>query len=103
MNIISRSKLSEFAANHADARVPLSAWFKVASQASWKNFAELRATFPSADLVGRLTVFNVGGNHYRLIAKVTYGVGMTSGTVYIRAILTHAEYDRGGWKHDPWF
>lgn len=102
MHIISRRKLTDFSANNAAAQKPLEAWFKIVSRASWRNFVELRQTFPSADLVGRLTVFNLAGNKYRLIAKVTYRMGATDGTVYVRAILTHAEYDKGGWKHDPW-
>ena len=36
------------------------------------NFAQLRADFPGADIVGRRTVFNIGGNKYRLIARVSY-------------------------------
>lgn len=102
MHIISRRKLAAFFATNAAARKPLEAWFKIVSQASWSNFVDLRQTFPSADLVGRLTVFNLGGNKFRLIAKVTYRMGTTKGTVFIRNILTHADYDKGGWKHDPW-
>ena len=103
MNLISRSKLNDFATKHPDAEKPLDAWFKVASHALWRTFVDVRHTFPSADLVGRLTVFNIGGNNYRLIAKITYGVGTTGGTAYIRSVLTHADYDEGDWKHDAWF
>jgi mRNA interferase HigB len=49
---------------------------------------------PSADLVGELVVFNVRGNRYRLITRFIY----EKGRVYIRRVLTHAEYDRGDWK-----
>jgi mRNA interferase HigB len=45
-----------------------------------------------------LTVFNIGGNRYRLIARVEY----EQQRVYIRHVLTHAEYDKGAWKNDPW-
>ena len=58
------------------------------------SFAELRATFPSADSVDNLIVFNIGGNRYRLIAAVHFN----REKVYIRYVLTHAEYDRGNWK-----
>lgn len=61
---------------------------------TFTNFAHLRATFPSADLVGVFTVFNIGGNNYRLIAVIHYN----RSKVYIRHVLTHAEYDRGDWK-----
>lgn len=55
--------------------------------------------FPSADGVENLTVFDIGGNKYRLIALVDYEYQK----VFIRAILTHAEYDKEGWKNDSWF
>ena len=58
------------------------------------SFANLRAHFPSADQVGKLTVFNIGGNKVRLIAAIHYN----RRKLYIRAVLTHAEYDQGKWK-----
>ena len=58
------------------------------------NLSELRAIFPSADKVGDLIVFNIGGNKYRLIASIHFN----RGKVYIRHVLTHTEYDKGGWK-----
>jgi mRNA interferase HigB len=58
------------------------------------NFAELRAAFSTADRVGKLTVFNVGGNKVRLIAAIHYN----RRKIYVRAVLTHAEYDEGRWK-----
>jgi len=61
---------------------------------SFQSFAELRATFPSADQVGKLTVFNIGGNTARLIAAIH----SNRQRIYIRAVLTHAEYVRGDWK-----
>ena len=59
-----------------------------------RQLAEVRRVIPSADRVGRYTVFNIGGNKARLIAAIHYN----RGKVYIRHILTHAEYDRGAWK-----
>lgn len=47
--------------------------------------------FPSTDYVGNdLYVFNIQGNKYRLIARITFRVR----TVYIKFIGTHAEYDK---------
>jgi len=51
-------------------------------------------TFPSADAVGKYTVFNVKGNQFRLIAEVNF----RGKRVYVRQVMTHAEYDKGGWK-----
>lgn len=103
MHIISRTALTAFATTHPDAKAPLDAWFKVASAATWQSLVQVRETYPHADLVGRLTVFNIGGNKYRLITKITYPKQDTQGTIYIRNVLTHAEYDKEDWKNDPWF
>lgn len=50
--------------------------------------------FPAADQVGKLTVFNIGGNKVRLVAAIHYN----RRKVYLRAVLTHKEYDEGKWK-----
>jgi mRNA interferase HigB len=60
----------------------------------FQNLAELRSALKSADNVGDLIVFNIGGNKYRLVASVHFN----RGKVYIRHILSHEEYDRGRWK-----
>lgn len=66
---------------------------------SWQRqqLFQLRALardLPSADQVGKLTVFNISGNKVRLIAAIHYN----RGRIYIRAVLTHAEYDEKRWK-----
>ena len=61
---------------------------------TFTDFSHLRSTFPSVDQVGVFTVFNIGGNKYRLITTIHYN----RGKVYIRDVLTHAEYNRGNWK-----
>ncbi len=97
MWIISRRRLREFWEEHPEAKVALAGWFKVAESAEWTNFQEVRNTFPSADQVGRLVVFNVGS--YRLVARIWY----ERWKLFIRAVLTHKDYDRDKWKDDPWF
>jgi mRNA interferase HigB len=93
MWVVSLRRLREFWAVHPKAGVPLRGWFTVTSEAEWQTFNDLRTTFPSADLVGNCTVFNVGGNNYRLIARVLFG----SHKVYVLRVMTHAEYDREDW------
>ena len=75
-------------------RERLARWFKIMLQTEFRNFSELRATFPTADKVGDWIVFNIGGNKYRLIASIHFN----RGKVYIRHVLTHPEYDKGAWK-----
>jgi mRNA interferase HigB len=94
MHVISRKKLKEAAARHSDLETPLDTWFRIAKKALWRNLAEVRKTFSSADAVGKWTVFNIKGNQYRLITEINY----VFGRIYIRHVLTHAEYGRGGWK-----
>lgn len=94
MHTISRKRLREFWKVHPDSEVPLVAWYKLMDKGRYRNFAELRATFPGVDNVGDLFVFNIGGNKYRLIAAIDFKGEM----VFIKAVLTHREYDRGGWK-----
>ncbi|MFN8490372.1 MAG: type II toxin-antitoxin system HigB family toxin [Caldilineaceae bacterium] len=99
MRIISFQRLREFWENQPNAEGALRAWFTHVQHARWRNFAEVRRDFASADQVKRLTVFNISGNHYRLIARIEY----EQQKVFIRAVLTHAEYDREGWKNDDWY
>lgn len=94
MHVITRKRLNEFAVAYPDAKSALQQWYKRIKGKSFQNFAELREVFPAADQVGKLTVFNIGGNKVRLIAAIHYN----RQKVYIRAVLTHSEYDEGKWK-----
>jgi mRNA interferase HigB len=94
MHIVSLKTLRTFWEKHPDSLIPLSRWYKIVERSNFDSFVELRATFPSADLVGDLVVFNIGGNRYRLITSVHFN----RGKVYIRYVLTHREYERGEWK-----
>jgi mRNA interferase HigB len=94
MHVITRKRLNEFADRHPDARAALAHWYGIVRRHDFGTLAELRRHFPSADQVGKLTVFNIGGNRVRLIAAIHYN----RHRVYIRAVLTHAEYDEGKWK-----
>jgi mRNA interferase HigB len=100
VRIISRSRLREFCQTHADARNALDAWYSVASKAQWQNLNEIQDTYSnSAEAVGNFTVFNIRGNNYRLVVDVVYA----SQTIFIKNILTHADYDKNHWQEDPYF
>jgi mRNA interferase HigB len=94
MHVISRKRLNEFVDKNPQTQSALAHWYRLAKQKEFSSFAELRETFPSADQVGKLTVFNVGGNKVRLIAAVHYN----RRRIYVRSILTHAEYDENRWR-----
>lgn len=94
MHVISRKALRLFWELHPDSKTPLVRWYQLVSRTRFANFDQLRRTFPSADKVQNLIVFNIAGNKYRLIASVHFN----RGKVYIRHVLTHRQYDRGSWK-----
>lgn len=94
MHVISRKALRLFWERHPDSQTALARWFKVMQLTQFRNFSDLRATFPSADKFDDWIVFNIGGNKYRLIASIHFN----RGKVYIRHVLTHPEYTRGTWK-----
>ena len=98
MRVISLKPLREFWERHPDAEWPLRLWYKTATNGEWASLADVRRDYPHADGVrvagDILTVFNIGGNKYRLVARIRYDYRL----VNVRAVLTHAEYDQGKWK-----
>ncbi|MBW1803884.1 MAG: type II toxin-antitoxin system HigB family toxin [Deltaproteobacteria bacterium] len=94
MHIVTRKRLLEFGKKHPDCSTALESWYRIVKRTNFNSFNDLRQTFPGADIVGNLTVFNIGGNKARLIAAIHYNTHR----IYIRHILTHEEYDRGSWR-----
>lgn len=93
MYVISGKKLLEVAEKHADVGKALDVWFRITKKARWKNLVDVRQVFPAADAVGKFRVFNIKGNTYRLVTEINF----QTRRVFLRHVLTHAEYDRGGW------
>lgn len=91
MHIVTQSRLRSFAREHPDADSPLRAWEGIMRAKKYKNFHELRLDFGTADTApSGKTIFDIGGNKYRLVTKILYRAGQ----VLIRHVLTHKEYDR---------
>ena len=98
MRVISKRRLREFWQREPAARLPLAGWYRVVNDRvlSWEDFHEVKETYRSASLVGDCVVFNIGGNKFRLVVKINY----QTHNVFVRAVLSHAEYDKGNWKKD---
>lgn len=79
---------------HAELDGPLSSWLKIAEASAWTSLSDMRKTWASADGVQGKFVFNIKGNKYRLIATINF----SSQLLIIKHVLTHRDYDRGGWK-----
>lgn len=91
MRIIAKKALKDFWEAHADSEQALRAWFHEAVNAEWKTPQAIKTHYPSADILpDNRIVFNIKGNHYRLIVKIHYNTSI----VFIRFVGTHAEYDR---------
>ena len=88
---MNRKELDQFKRKHPQSVRPLVGWETVIGQSIYRSFVELRKTFPSADyLSSGYTIFNIGGNKYRLITEIDYGLKM----VEIKIVWTHAEYSQ---------
>jgi mRNA interferase HigB len=94
MHIITRKRIIEFAKKHPDAQEALDRWYRIVKRTNFELFSDVRKTFPTVDHVEKWSVFNIGGNKYRLIALIVYPIKR----IYIRHILTHNEYNLGKWK-----
>jgi mRNA interferase HigB len=94
LHVISRKKLLTAAEEHGDLAGPLDVWYRIAKRADWTSLKAVRRDFPFADGVGKYTVFNIKGNEYRLISLIFH----RSKKIFIRDVITHAEYDKGRWK-----
>ena len=101
MRIIKEKFLREAAEQYPKAAKYLAAWVVTVRAVEWRNMADVRGYYGSADVVhvrsGRpVIVFNVCGNTYRLIATVHFNSQMA----YTLRFLTHAEYDGDDWKDE---
>jgi mRNA interferase HigB len=94
LNIISKRTLAEAERRHRELEGALDTWFRISKRAKWTCLNDVRKTFRDTDEVDGKTVFNIKGNNFRLITGINY----RSQTIFIKEVLTHAEYDKEGWK-----
>ncbi len=91
MNVVKCSTLKMFWEKHPDCAEALKTWCKLLRKLNFSNFYELKEYFGTVDNIGNnRVVFNIKGNHYRLITKINY----KKGRIFIRFIGTHKEYDK---------
>lgn len=96
MRVIARGTLTDFVANKIPANARLSAkghfdaWFAEAEKATWQTPAEVKQQYRSASVVGQRVVFNIKGNHFRLIVKINYAKQI----LFVVWIGNHQEYDQ---------
>lgn len=96
MRVVNEPVVARFIRKHADARLWLENWLTVARSARWQTIQDVKRAYPAADggvkvaSGAKVTVFDVGGNKYRLVTDIAYAIG----TVIILELMTHAEYSK---------
>ncbi len=90
MRVITKRRLREYWEAHPDTEQALKAWFEDAEAAAWKTPNDIKDAYRNASVVGsERVVFNIRGNHYRLVVAVDY----EDAVVLVKWIGTHREYD----------
>ena len=91
MRVIAKKTLREFWESHADSEDALKAWHYEANKAAWSTPNDIKLEYPSVSILeDNRFVFNIKGNHYRLIVRINFEIQI----IWIRFIGTHAEYDK---------
>ena len=90
MHVISKKALTAFCEKHQTAETALNAWHQIMEASTFENFAQLKQTFSAVDWVKPYVVFDIAGNHFRLICVFHFN----KQRVYIRHVFTHSEYDQ---------
>ncbi len=91
MRIIAKKTLVKFYEKHASSKENLEAWFLEVLEADWQKPEDVILVYLSADVItGKRFVFNIKGNHYRLIVDIEFKLKI----VFVIWIGTHAAYDK---------
>ena len=90
MHVISRKALETFWLKHPNAKAPLETWYKLVNAANFESFNAVKRTFNTADYVPPYTVFDAGGNNFRVICVMHFN----RQKLYVREVFTHAAHDR---------
>ena len=101
MRIVKEKFLRDSAEQYPKAARYLAAWTAIVRAAAWRNLADVRRAYSSADAVlaasGKpVMIFNVCGNTCRLIVAMHFDRQFA----YTLRFLTHAEYSKDTWKDE---
>jgi len=94
VHLIKKQTIQDYVDGHAPGKSSFEIWLTAIQYADWDLPQDIRQTFGSADLLGNgsdRVVFDIGGNHYRLICK--YHFGLINVHLFVKWLGTHTEYD----------
>ena len=90
MKVVGRQLIEDFCEQQPDASGRMKAWLLEAESAQWRTPNDIMARYATASfLAENRVVFNIGGNRFRILAKVAYRQEI----VLIERVGTHQEYD----------
>lgn len=95
VHLIKKQSILDFIVKNAQSRTGFETWLSIIGHADWNEPADMVGTFNKADILGNgsnRTVFNIGGNKYRLICA--YMFGKQQAHLFVKWMGTHAEYDK---------
>jgi mRNA interferase HigB len=96
VRVLSRKKIRFASKEHPEWETSLLAWCKVAKSADWAHFLDVKQSWKNSGNVGTCVVFDISHNRCRLVAWINY----KGKKVFIRYVLSHADYDKEKWKDD---
>jgi mRNA interferase HigB len=90
VRIIATSTLCRAEESYPDASGSLRSWQALVKERRWNSPQDVKYDFPNASIIANnRVIFNIKGNHYRLIVKIEYKLQI----VFITWFGNHKEYD----------
>ncbi|RCR71051.1 type II toxin-antitoxin system HigB family toxin [Larkinella punicea] len=90
-NIINTRTLNYWCTKYPEASGSLRKWYFDLKRASFSTANELKSAYGNASIIAdNRVVFNISGNHYRLVVRINYQYK----AIQLKWFGTHAEYDR---------
>lgn len=91
MRVVQRHLLTSFMLKHLETKNPISSWLKEVEVSKWESPHDIKISYPTASIVGnKKVVFNIKGNHYRLVVNVDYDAKL----VTVQWVGKHKDYNQ---------
>lgn len=95
VHLIRLQTMEKFKISDPQSERSVNDWLTKLKNADWQIPSDIKDTYNTADLLGNGTnrvIFNLAGNHYRMICK--YAFGNRQVHLYICWLGTHAAYNK---------
>jgi mRNA interferase HigB len=96
MRIIKPSTIRKACEQNPEWEASLVSWIKIVKNADWGNSADVKQSWSNCCVVGKYFRFEICHNRCRLMTEINFRTKL----VFIRGVMSHAEYDRKNWEED---